>query len=283
MPIKQQTPSSQNYKLSRDVLVRSVGVSSDILVMRGLSEVEDHADRIVVRTPSEPDYWFGNMVIFRTNEALPEAQIDRFRADFPTAGHVTLGWDAPNMVRGEEHDRLAAMGFDISQTDVLTLKGPLNRASGPAKIAVRPIQTDPEWEQVIALQVEIRVEEGRSHDECTPFVRNRFSNRRRQIEEGWACWFGAFDGDFLVGDMGVFMGDRLARYQDVETRASHRRQGICAELVTAAADWARRNDPGIVPVVQANSRGNAGRVYRRCGFAHTETLVSAVKGSASGN
>ncbi|MBO6602069.1 MAG: GNAT family N-acetyltransferase [Roseicyclus sp.] len=260
-------------------MLRSLGLRSDVVVQRGVSLIESHPDRLVLRTPSEPDFWFGNMLIFRHGEVDPDAQIARFHADFPDAGHVTLAWDVPGMVPGAGHAELARRGFAIEAADVLTLTGPLRRHGTPEGITIRPVATDADWDQVIGLQIETGVEEGYDPGPHRSFVTARFCNRRHQIGVGGAVWLGAFEGDLLVGDLGVFLGDGVARYQSVETRARYRRRGICAALVTAGADWAAAEEPHAIPVIVADRDGAPGRIYRRCGLALAETLISAVKGS----
>ncbi len=258
-------------------MIRSLGLRSDLIVLHGLSEVEDHADRVVVRTPSEPTYWHGNLVIFRDDHVDAAAQLAAFRRDFPESEHVTLTWDAPDMRRGAAHDGLVDMGFDIEETDVLTRTGPVDGIPVPDGVLIRPIETDADWKQVTALHIETGVAEGYTRQSYTAFMRTRFINRRRQVAAGQACWLGAFDGDLLVGDLGVYQEDGIARYQDVETRESHRRRGICAALVAAGADWALARNPATILLILADGTGAAGRVYRHCGFSRTETIVSATR------
>ncbi|MDV7141214.1 hypothetical protein R3X27_00820 [Tropicimonas sp. TH_r6] len=255
--------------------IRSLGLRSDVLVLTGEAETELHPDRIVLRSPSQPDFWWGNMVMFRSDRVDPEAQQAQFRADFPQARHVTLAWDVPEMAEEPGHARLAEMGYEIEQIDALTLDGPPRAHPHPEGIEIRPIDTETEWEQVVALQTAIGVEEGHVLEGYEPYLLDRFRVRRKQIAKGWGQWIGAFDGDLLVGDLGVFVASGVARYQSVETRASHRRRGICAAMVLAGVDWVRSIDPEAVPVIIALSDGPAGRVYRSCGFTRSETQVVA--------
>ncbi|MEM8658427.1 MAG: GNAT family N-acetyltransferase [Pseudomonadota bacterium] len=260
-------------------LVKSIAVATDLMVMDGLSEVEHHADRVILRTPSEPDYWYGNMVIFRGADVRPDLQIAQFRADFPDAAHVTLGWDVPHMTHGTGHSILASLGFGIDATDVLTRKGPGLNAPTPPGITLRPIADEADWDRVLRLQIDTGVEAGYPRLQHIGFVKRRFANLRKKTAQGRGQWFGAFDGALLVGDLGIFVQDGLARYQSVETRDSHRRRGICAALVAKAANWALESAPDTTLVIVAVQDGAAGRIYRRCGFRPTETTVSAVKGS----
>lgn len=257
--------------------LQSIGLRSDLMLLRGKSEVEDHPDRVNLRTPSEPDFWFGNMMILRDSTIEPAAQVRRFRADFPTARHVTIVWDVPGLEGGPALDPFLEMGFEIDRCDVLTLEGPSNSAPVPAGISVRAIETARDWEQVIALQTNIGVADGHVRENYAPYVRKRFAKHRENVAEGWGCWFGAFDGVELVGDLGIFEGEGIARFQDVETRASHRRRGICAALVTAGLNWARTRAPASTPIIVADTEGDAGRVYRRCGFSLSEQLLAVVR------
>src|SRR5215470_5926613 len=48
------------------VEVRSLGYRTDlaILALEG-SQVTDHGDHLVIRTPGNPDYWWGNFLLLR--------------------------------------------------------------------------------------------------------------------------------------------------------------------------------------------------------------------------
>ncbi|KZK90042.1 hypothetical protein PsAD5_04474 [Pseudovibrio sp. Ad5] len=257
-------------------IAKTLGVRSDLLVERSVSEVEVHPDRIILRIPEEPHYWAGNMVFFRGDKVEPEKQIAQFRQDLPKAAHTMFGWDTPDMTIGAAHTPLSDLGYKLEQIDVLSLTGPLNRAPVPDGIDIRPVQTDEDWEQVIALQIDTAVDQGYDRDSFGNYARRRFESRRRQVKAGLANWFGAFDGDLLVADLGIYTDAAVSRFQEVETRPSHRKRGICAALVTAGVDWAKAQAPATIPVLQAHSYGPAGRIYRRCGFEHRETLVLAI-------
>ncbi|MES0885295.1 GNAT family N-acetyltransferase [Roseibium sp. SCP14] len=255
---------------------QTLGVRSGLLIARGVSEVEAHEDRIVLRMPDEPHCWDGNMVTFRSAHVDPERQIAQFRSDFPEAAHVAISWDIPDMKIGPEHEPLSALGFELEQIDVLSLTAPLERAPVPKGIDIRPVESESDWHQVIALQIDTGVEQGFERSSYEIYLRSRFASRRRQIAEGWATWLGAFEGDLLAADLGIYADHGVARFQEVETRPSHRRRGICAALVTAGVDWARSRAPDTVPVLHALSNSPAGRIYRRCGFEHCETQVLAM-------
>lgn len=257
--------------------MRSLGLASDLLIMRGLSDIETHADRIVLRTPSEPDFWFGNMVVFKTDQVTPKAQIAQFQADFPNAPHVVLCWDAPDQAHLPGHTTLQTMGYALEKTDVLSRFDPLPARNVPDEITLRPIESDADWAQVFALQCETGIEEGYVPDSHNPFLQRRLAARRTQIADGWGCWFGAFDADLLVADLGIFTDGHIARFQSVQTRASHRRRGLARALLSEASHWAKDKAPQAQLVILADDGNPSAQIYRNAGFALQERLIAAVK------
>lgn len=259
--------------------LRSLCLASDVLVLRGQSRLEELDDRFILRSPKEPDFWFGNCVMFKDAVVDPEVQIARFKSDFPEARHVTLQWDIPDMERTEAFDAFENMGFEVDISDVLVLNGPLNRKAAPEGITIRPLSTDKDWDKATELQGLTGMEDRDHGSDYLPYIKTRMEVCRAQCETRFATWLGAFAGDELAGDLGIYADERTARFQAVETRASYRRRGICAALVTAGVDWALGKYPDTKVVIVADPEANAGRIYRRCGFELTEQVIAAFKGS----
>src|SRR5215207_5640682 len=51
------------------------------------SQVTDRGEYVVIRTPANPTFWWGNFVLFRTGFAPGElaARLDVFRSELPSA------------------------------------------------------------------------------------------------------------------------------------------------------------------------------------------------------
>lgn len=256
--------------------MRSLGLASDLLAMSGESVVEEYVDRIVQRTPAEPDFWFGNRLIFSGPPTNAGKAIRQFYADLPEARHMCLSWDVPGLSLADVQTVFRGTDLIVDADDVLTLTGLIRRAPLPDGIAFRALRNG-DWVQSEAIAFADRDEVSIPPDEYRAYLADRSATHRAQIARGLGQWFGAFDGDLLVGDMGVFHDQRVIRYQSVQTRQSHRRRGICAALLVHALDWARARAPKAVAVIVAQTDSAAGRLYRRAGFALTETLVSAYR------
>ncbi len=257
--------------------MRSLELATDRLVMIGASTFERHPDRTVQRTPAEPNFWFGNRVIFDVPPDNAEAALAQFHSDLPEARHVCLSWDVPNLPLDEVDAVFEGHGLTIEQGDVLALKGPIRRSAAPEGIVLRPLG-DADWIQSEDIGFADAQDGGMPLEGYRDYLVQRDATRRTQIASGLGQWFGAFEGDLLVGDMGIFHDAALIRYQSVQTRKSHRRRGICSALLCHALDWAQSCAPEAVPVIVADADSDAGRIYRKAGFVLAETIVSAYRG-----
>ena len=88
--------------------VTSLGFRTDVAlrVLEG-AEVTDRGDYLVVRSPGNPDFWWGNFLLLAAwpGPGTGDRWLARFAAEFPLARHVALGVDAP---RCRRHTRTTA-------------------------------------------------------------------------------------------------------------------------------------------------------------------------------
>ena len=74
--------------------VRSIAFQTDIGIRRlGGATVADRGDHLVIETPANPDYWWGNFILLSTPPATGAADDLRtmFTGAFPTAAHIAFG------------------------------------------------------------------------------------------------------------------------------------------------------------------------------------------------
>ncbi|MEO7753443.1 MAG: GNAT family N-acetyltransferase, partial [Terracoccus sp.] len=163
---------------------------------------------------------------------------------------------------GGDTEACAARGWDVApEVDLTTAVLPV-AADAPDGIQLCPLRGNDDWEQPAHLGVSSASE---AEDACLlVFERRRAAAQRGLVESGRARCFGAFDGDGLVTRLGlVRLGDR-ARYQDVATLESYRRQGIAGALVRAAGEWALE-DPSVGQLVIVAAGGRTGHRTLRAG------------------
>jgi GNAT superfamily N-acetyltransferase len=205
--------------------------------------------------------------------------MERFSNHFPCAKHRTFVWDIPDLPRDIVPAKFVENGFRHESVDALALNGPLCDAPLPSGISIRPIEAARDWAAALELQCEVAIEEGFDETGYRTYLEGRNVSRRIQIGTGLGQWVGAFDGDLLVAQMGMFHNSDVARYQSVETRKSHRRRGICSALLRHCALWALGRAPDAKVVIVAEMDSDAGRLYRSMGFAHVETIHGVIRGA----
>lgn len=258
-------------------MIQSLAIRSDLMVDRARQTLEDHGSYAVLRTPEQPDYWFGNCVILKAYDPDLPAGIAIHRQHFPDTPHVCVQWDVPNLAITSEMRAMEAEGWQLSDTDTLVLAQPLIRHTPPPGFELRQLTPD-DWPDLTTLQIAVGLEtEDYDPKLYTNFVKARMKRHLSALHEGRCAWFGAFDGDVLAADMGIYVDEGIARWQSVETRPAYRRQGLCRAIVGRCYDWAMARDPQATPVIVADRNEAPGRTYRACGFTPLETMLALCK------
>ena len=248
----------------------SPGLSTDLALLRLQgSTIEHRGDHFVVRTTANPTFRWGNFVLVPTRAHADEVDrwVSCFEAALPEAQHRAVAFARS----GGDTEAWAARGYDVEgDVDLATTTVPV-AADPPDGIHLRALAGDPDWEQSVHVGGGDTTELANAGQ--LDFERRRAAAQRVLVESGRARWIGAFDGDRLVARLGIVRLGDLARYQDVVTLASHRRQGIAGALVRAAGEWALE-DPAVGElVIVAEEGGPAVGLYQRAGFAEVARHV----------
>jgi GNAT superfamily N-acetyltransferase len=253
------------------VQVRSLGFATDLMVRRiGGSEVIDAGDHLVVRTATNPSFWWGNFVLVSGPSSL-EAGLDAFRETFPTAEHVAIGVDGTD---GAIPPSAASLGMEPDVSSVLAAVSNRLAAPPPVEAQVRVMADDDDWEQLMELRMAEALSEGPAAASGHEFQLARVAEARTLSEEGHAALIGAFVGDRLVSSLGVVSdGSGLARYQHVLTAAEYRRRGFAGRLVVEGAEVAGERWHATEMVIVADPEGPAIELYRSLGFIEVEWQV----------
>jgi GNAT superfamily N-acetyltransferase len=260
--------------------VKSLGYRTDLIFPAFDGEIIDRGSYIVVRTPSNPTFYWGNFLLFEDPPA--EGDYDRWRELFakeigvpPFTRHMTFGWDT---VHGEQGivAPFVENGFRLEKSTVLTARK-LNPPAHPAPdLMVRPLVSDDDWAQSVENQVLTREPEF-SEPEHRVFRERAMGRYRKMAARGLGDWFGGFLGKRLVADLGIFHTGKVGRYQSVQTHPDFRRRGIAGSLVYQASRYAIERHGLETLVIVAETDSNAGRLYLSLGFAAAEYQVGLEK------
>lgn len=251
--------------------IRSLGFRTDLrlLEMTG-SRIEDRGTHLVVRTPDNPTYFWGNFLLLR-QLPVPGGErevIGAFHTEFPEAEHVAIGVDGTEDQAGAVQ-AFADAGLEVESGVVLTAAVLVESRPVADGVVVRALESDDDWEQRARLSHHLwsRTEEAT----FLTYARRKNAQERALVARGIGRRFGAFVDDTLVSTAGVFVTHAgVARFQSVETHPERRRQGLATAVVHAAGEHALAAYRIESLVIAADHDGDAIRLYRNLGFVDAE-------------
>lgn len=252
--------------------VTSLGFRTDLAlrVLEG-AEVTDRGDHLVIRTPDNPGFWWGNFILLggMPRPGTAGAWLARFADEFPAARYVALGVDTADGEVEIPDDFLAA-GLEPQRELVLTAVDVRPPPYPNTEAEIRPLRSDADWRQSADLSIRCL-----GDGEPGGYLERRAAVRRRLTQAGIGAWFGAFMGGLLLAQLGLFdAGGGYARYQHVQTDPKARRRGLAGTLVWYAGRHGREVLGAGTLVIVADPADVAIRVYRACGFAGLQNQLT---------
>jgi RimJ/RimL family protein N-acetyltransferase len=229
----------------------TLGWRTELIFARFDAQIDARRDYLVVRTPHNPSFWWGNFLLF---DRLPrEGDAAAWLAAFDTeiaqpqseSRHVAFGIDASQDF--ELPADFAAAGLARHASNVLTLRREQlrdMRKQLDANWAVRPLLLRDET--AAAVDHQVASDAGDHEPEGYRIFRLRQMQRYAAMEQaGLGHWFGVFtrsnDGARLVADCGLFRDGfgaaALGRFQHVSTHPQWRRLGLCRALMQAVCRY----------------------------------------------
>lgn len=255
--------------------IRSLLLRTDLFFHRFTGEILSRENYLVVRTPTNPDFYWGNYLLFNAPPAPDDAPrwidlFDREIAATIAVRHRAFTWDSPEGAPAAVEPFLDR-GFSLSSQVGLATSHPGVPPHPAEGVTVRVLEGDQDWHRVWENQ-QAELPEGSNPVGYATYLTRRIAALRHMADRGHGAWFGAFLGEQLVGDLGLFFEGSVGRFQEVETHPLFRRRGICGTLVAEASRHAQ-NVWGVKTLVLAAERGEpAERIYRSLGYLPTEDL-----------
>jgi GNAT superfamily N-acetyltransferase len=257
-----------------------LGWATDIAVLELMgSTVQDRGDHLIVRTPQNPLFHWGNCIFVTDPDAVGDAArwVGAFASAVPEADWVAIGLARMPADASEWTRR----GIELELDDVLATAALPRQTAPPDGYRVNALRTQEDWEQFVRRDLDYNDQTGQYDRQAHErFARARAQAYRALSERADAMFVGAFDGDRLVGELGIVRCGQTARYQTVGTDPAHRGHGICSHLLGAAAGattgWGAQRW-----VIVTGATNPAGRVYRRAGFELDAPIVTAYRAPAT--
>ena len=253
--------------------MKNLGYLTDCIFLRQSGEVYWNDRFWVIRNQHNPTFWWGNFLLYP--KAPSEADVKRWLLDFKEVfgsekGHVAFGWDSESIGATEAFKEL---GFEYEPMSVLARNDcpPCSDEIGieTDEINFREISSDSDWNAVTALQYEVGIESGHDPASYCEYNDRKFEQYRELSGRGVGSWFGAFDGEKLVADMGLYwdMDAQIARFQSVETAVQYRRRGFCSQLIRFVMNESQRQVELKTWVIVASKGSIAESLYQKQGFS----------------
>jgi ribosomal protein S18 acetylase RimI-like enzyme len=259
--------------------LQSLGYQTELLFRRFEGEVLERQDYLVLHTPRNPGYRWGNFLIF---EGPPKpGDLERWKALFakeigtpPAYTHLVFAWDSTNGETGAIESFIEA-GFKLETTSVMTARN----VTPPPKLnqdcTIRTFTKD-DWAAWIELEVAMNeAQESDREDEqgFRSYIEGKVKEYQGLIEAGLGQWFGAYLNGELTSSLGLFVWNKLGRFQMVATHPNYRRLGLAGTLVYQVARKGFEDMGAETLVMCADPDYVAIKIYESVGFRTTETMV----------
>lgn len=263
--------------------ITSLGVRTDLALLRlGGSTVDDRGDHLVVRSPHNPTFWWGNFLLLPGPPPVEQTDhwLEVFAETFPTAQHVAIGFD------GVDSTAAAAPGFVDrglnAETSAVMTANEVHEPPRPNHDAeYRQLSSADDWDQLVELRM-AAMDAAHDVEGYRSFTVAKVATIRSLVEGGHGGWFGAFEDGRLLSGMGLFRAsDGLARFQNVETRPEARGRGLAGTLVHHVSLYGFDELGARTLVMVADPDYLAIRIYRSVGFAETETMLQVERAPAA--
>lgn len=250
----------------------NLGLRTDIEMLRFEGSIQERDDCIVVKTPTNPTFYWGNLLVFpeppRAGELARWGK--KFAAAFreePRVRHRTFTWDT---ITGEAGAKEEFAGYVDEATEVLLLnRGEL--LSPPRlnrEIEARRLSTEADWAAALESQLSLRPEH-LTLESFTAFKIAQMDRYRRMTAAGLGEWFGAFLKGEMIASCGLFLFGGIGRFQTVGTHPSHRRKGGALALMHEACRQGLTSSAPTL-VICADPDYHAAQLYRSLGFRYSQ-------------
>jgi RimJ/RimL family protein N-acetyltransferase len=222
----------------------SLGWRTDLIFARFDGEVIERDGYRVVRTPTNPGFWWGNFLLFDAAPRVGDAPhwLERFDVEIaqrqPASRHVAFGVNAAQPF--DFPDDFAAAGFACYEAKVLTLtrarQRPPRKSLDAARFHVQALVLPDQDALAVDLHVASDAGEHQPVADYRLFRERQMARYGAMERAGLGHWFGVFTLDGrLVADCGLFVDETrtLGRFQHVSTHPAFRRRGLCTALIHA--------------------------------------------------
>jgi len=259
--------------------IDSLAFQTDLYFHRFNGNVVEYDNFLVVQTPTNPKFFWGNLLYFKNPPQMTSLLewrgifIEKFNS--LDVEHMTFAWDSLSGEEGES-SQFIADGFNLEKSIVMVNDQILIPKKINSNLEIRAIVSEQDWQMVIDNHVAIRAQHFKE-EAYRKFTIKKIANYRLMIAQNLGMWMGAFLGEILIGDLGFFHQNGLGRFQTVGTHPDYRRMGACSTLMYQTLLLARDYLNVSKFVIVADPDYFACEIYQSVGFFTKEIQVGLCK------
>jgi len=258
------------------VPIASLGFQTDLMLLASQgSQVEERDDCLVVRSPHNPDFWWGNLLLFRAapEEASVEEWERAFVREFPAASHRAFGVDGTSGGTAN-YEEFVGAGYDVEASVVMTATEVHAPPHPNHDATYRALDLTDRVDRESAIALRMANAPTMEPADYRLFLDRTMDSMAALQRKGAGSWFGAFLDGRMVSGMGLYSdGDGLARFQSVDTHPEARGLGLAGTLVHHVSSYGLSTLGAKTLVMVADPGYHAIRIYRSVGFENTESQV----------
>ena len=251
------------------------GWRTDAIPQRFDGELLERSDCLVVRTPCNPTYYWGNCLMLKRLPGDDELGhwCERFDEEIarrqPASRHVAIGID--DDFRGERRLAWEAAGFQLISNVMLRLREgePLAPARTPrGAVQLRPLDMARESDALI--EVKMTDAGGFEPASYRAYLRDQHRRYCAMQAAGQLLWFGLWCDGTLSATCGLMRerpeADADGRFQRFLTHSALRRRGLASAMVHGVALYALKLWRCCMVYMAADPDDVAVGIYRSLGF-----------------
>ncbi|WP_189449053.1 GNAT family N-acetyltransferase [Streptomyces abikoensis] len=255
--------------------LKSLTLSSDLLILGNAADVTVTEEWISICTRSLPQLRIGNAIVSPKPPTLEDvpAWIRNLEQEVgqSAARYGRIVWEGGP---AEEDVYRAFKDASFEPYDSLSMKADsLKVRPGATGVPMQAVQSDAEWRELLDFQIRAN-QVTRSSDR--DFLAARLDLYRTESKAGNGAWFTAHADGCVVGCCGIALGNGLARLQGLEVATSHRGNGVGISLVSVASEWALRHGGTRHLVSVVDPDYHARRLFESVGFRPHDLVCGVV-------
>ena len=261
------------------MVIRSLSYSTLLHVLSFNSSIQHKSEYIVVKTPDNSRYYWGNFLFFHHPPKQDSMSEWEFLFDKEFSGmainHKAFAWDSVSEEYGKV-DAFIENGYYFEFDDVLMARDLFKPKYYNPDLTIKSIRSTNQWEQVCQLNLDCYKDD--LDVNYMGHVKILMQDYIKQVEQGQGIWMGAFTGGQIVGDMGLFKaGGESGLILSVKTNPDYRAKGVCRTLLYHSTLLGFKHFGFKEILMVADKELSVEKIYRSVGFYCCEQGVSLLK------